>query len=87
LAAHILDEFRRISRKMPPDLDEEEVSLTPREKEVLSHVAIGETDKEIAETLSISIYTVKSHIRNILSKLQVENRRQAAYLAKDKGWV
>ncbi|MGD2156056.1 MAG: response regulator transcription factor [Anaerolineales bacterium] len=87
LAGHVLEEFRRVSRKIPPELDEESVSLTTREKDVLSLVAAGRTDKEIAENLTISIHTVKSHMRNILAKLHVENRRQAAQLAKHKGWV
>jgi DNA-binding NarL/FixJ family response regulator len=87
LAGHVLEEFRRVSRQIPPDLNGDIVSLTRREKEVLSYVAAGSTDKEIAEELTISLHTVKSHIRNILAKMHVENRRQAARLAKHKGWV
>lgn len=87
LAGHLLEEFRRVSRQIPPELNEDFVSLTRREKEVLSYVAAGRTDKEIADQLTISLHTVKSHMRNILAKLQVENRRQAARLAKHKGWV
>jgi DNA-binding NarL/FixJ family response regulator len=85
LAGRMLEEFRRLSKLAPVDLDDEMVSLTPREQEVLGLVATGATDKEIAEELTISLHTVKSHMRNILSKLQVNSRREAAYLAKQKG--
>ncbi len=85
LAGRMLEEFRRLSKIAPVDQDEEIVSLTAREQEVLSFVATGATDKEIAEKLYISLHTVKSHMRNILSKLQVNSRREAARLAKHKG--
>ncbi len=54
------------------------VRLSPREKEVLDLVAGGMTDREIAERLCISESTVRSHIHNILDKLQLTNRVQAA---------
>jgi len=52
---------------------------------VLSLVATGATDKEVAEKLVISLNTVKTHMRNILSKLHVSSRREAAKAAQDKG--
>jgi DNA-binding NarL/FixJ family response regulator len=58
--------------------------LTDREQEVLSLISAGLADKEIARTLSISLYTVKAHVRNILSKLHVNNRREAARLARNR---
>ena len=51
--------------------------LTTREFEVLRHLALGATNKHIADTLDISEETVKSHVGNVLSKLQVDNRAQA----------
>jgi DNA-binding NarL/FixJ family response regulator len=84
LAGRMLEEFRRMSYQMPAD-DSEILDLTPREQEVLSLVAQGKADKEIAIELSISVNTVKSHLRNLLSKLQVSSRREAARLAKNKG--
>lgn len=86
LAGRMLEEFRRLSRQVP-DEPIEEHSLTARELEVLNLVAQGYADKEIAAELSISLYTVKSHLRNILAKLQVGNRKEAARLAKHKGLV
>jgi DNA-binding NarL/FixJ family response regulator len=84
LAGRMLEEFRRMSYQVPPEADELE-DLTPREQEVLSLVALGKADKEIAANLSISVNTVKSHLRNLLAKLQVSSRREAARLAKNKG--
>ncbi len=85
LAGRMLEEFRRLSRLEPTESSEETVDLTQREQEVLGLVSEGLTDKEISVELSISLYTVKSHLRNILSKLQVSSRREAARLAKSKG--
>ncbi len=56
-------------------------NLTPREREVLSLIVGGRTNKEIAEQLVISPGTVRMHISNIFSKLQVSNRTEAATLA------
>ena len=86
LAGRMLEEFRRLSQYEPQEADDADIDmLTLREKEVLSLVAQGHSDKEIAAMLSISLHTVKSHLRNILAKLQVNSRREAARLARSKG--
>ncbi len=86
LAARVLAEFRRLSRGgIPPQ--EDESALTEREQQVLLQAAQGKSDKEIAETLAISVNTVKTHMRNILAKLHVRTRREAARVAKSKGLV
>ncbi|GBD11801.1 Transcriptional regulatory protein LiaR [bacterium HR23] len=87
LAGRMLEEFRRLSRQASADAVDESVTLTQREQEVLSLVAQGATDKEIAEALSISLHTVKSHMRNILAKLHVSKRYEAARYARDRGLV
>lgn len=84
LAGQMLDEFRRLSRIAPRQKDDL-AQLSPRELEVLNLVAEGKSDKEIAQLLSLSINTIKTHLRNILSKLQVGNRKEAARVAKTKG--
>jgi DNA-binding NarL/FixJ family response regulator len=59
--------------------------LTSRETEVLSLIARGATNKEIAVTLSISHNTVRAHARSVMQKLRVANRIQAAAVATHAG--
>ena len=86
LAGHLLTEFARLSQRpagvaaSPAEAD----VLTAREQEVLDLIATGATDKVIAEKLSLSLHTVKSHVRNILSKTHAVNRRHAAKLTTRK---
>jgi DNA-binding NarL/FixJ family response regulator len=68
-----------------PAVPDEADPLSPRELDVLAHVALGLSDKEIAHALCLSVHTVKTHLRNILAKLHVSGRREAARLAKQKG--
>jgi two-component system, NarL family, response regulator LiaR len=74
VAARLLQEIRH--REHPPFQD-----LTPRELEVLTHLARGRSNQEIARALVISEPTVRTHIANILSKLQLADRTQAAIYA------
>ena len=55
----------------------EETTLTPREQEILTELSKGYRDKEIADRLSISIPTVRTHIRHIYERLQVRSRAEA----------
>lgn len=59
--------------------------LTSRERQVLDLIAIGCRDKDIAKKLSIAESTAKNHVKNILSKLDAENRTQAVNIAKELG--
>jgi DNA-binding NarL/FixJ family response regulator len=61
--------------------------LTPRETEVLRQIALGRSNKEIANVLAIGDETVKTHVGNVLAKLQVENRAQAVVQALKRGLV
>lgn len=67
--------------------DNHEETLTERELAVLQLVAGGASNPQIAEELVISVNTVKTHLRNILDKLQLENRTQAATYAIRNGLV
>ena len=59
--------------------------LTERERDVLRLIADGLSNQEIADTLHIGIKTVKTHVSNILDKLQVKDRTQAAVYAHRHG--
>jgi PAS domain S-box-containing protein len=59
--------------------------LSKREKEIIKLIAIGKTDKEIAEDLFISPATVKTHRHNIIEKLQVKNKAAIAQFATESG--
>ncbi len=84
MAPKILQEFARLSNESNFDSAAEP---TPREKEVLVLVAKGATNKEIAATLSIAENTVKNHLRNIMEKLHLQNRAEAAAFAVRAGLV
>ena len=60
-------------------------SLTPRELEVLHYLSDGNSNRRIAEELVISENTVKIHVHNILDKLELRNRREAASYARQHG--
>lgn len=61
--------------------------LTSREQEILSLVAQGNSNKEIAHLLTISEYTVKNHLKNIMQKLHVTNRVQLTRFAYEQGFI
>jgi NarL family two-component system response regulator LiaR len=61
--------------------------LTEREREVLTLIAAGQSNQEIADNLHIGIKTVKTHVSNILGKLEVSDRTQAAVYAHRHGLV
>jgi DNA-binding NarL/FixJ family response regulator len=81
LAGRMLEEFRRMGQGRPSTPPDEPVALTPREQQVLGLAAGGATDREIAGELSISLHTAKSHMRNILAKLQLTGHHEAAQYA------
>jgi DNA-binding NarL/FixJ family response regulator len=86
MAARILEEFQR--GQAPADTHAESLrDLTARELEVLELVADRLSNKEIAARLVISEHTVKNHLKNILSKLHLRSRRQAADYGVARGWV
>jgi len=85
MAGRILREFARVGTEGPPP--DSTRSLTPREREVLQLVTKGMTNKEIGVQLHIAENTVKNHLRNILEKLHLQNRAQAAAHAVREGLV
>lgn len=82
IATRMLEEFRRQDEPAEP-----EAELTTRELEVLELVAARLSNKEIATQLFISEHTVKNHIKNVLGKLHLRSRRQAAEYGMARGWI
>jgi DNA-binding NarL/FixJ family response regulator len=82
-------ELKRIAAamKVKQVVDDDDVPLTQRETQVLRHVALGLSNKEIGRSLEISVETVKEHVQNILRKIAVSDRTQAAVWAVRKGLV
>jgi DNA-binding NarL/FixJ family response regulator len=74
-----------VAQKLTEHMGDEPIS--PRELEVLSLMAAGKRNKEIAGDLSIAEDTVKMHVRNILSKLQVNDRTEAVTIALRRGII
>jgi len=82
------DELRRVTGAATPRLTADvDVPLTRRENEVLRQLAMGLTNKKIAQALEISYETVKEHVQHILRKIGVSDRTQAAVWAVRKGLV
>ena len=84
LAGFVLDAFARDSTGPDPDeLDQ----LTPREREVLRHIARGYMYKEIAQRLGISVKTVEAHVSAVLRKLQLASRHELSRWAVQRKLV
>ena len=77
----------KISMRRRRDQSEEHLPLTHREMQVLRHVAMGLSNREVAKSLDISVETVKEHVQNILRKLDVNDRTQAAVWAVKRSLV
>lgn len=81
LAGFVLDAFASIA---PKDVDPELDRLTDREQEVLRLIALGNTYKEIASRVSVSVKTVERHVSAVLRKLQLSNRHELARWATER---
>ena len=85
MASKLLDEFSAMIKKEEQKEEVPAPRLTPREMEVLEHVAQGMNNREIAKALFISENTVKNHVRNILEKLHLHSRMEAVvYAVREK---
>lgn len=81
LAAGLLHDLTTKTKRTPPDTNPLN-ELTPREQQILECVASGMSNKEVGRTLELTEKTVKHYMSNILQKLQVKNRVEAALLAQ-----
>ncbi|MDP9021569.1 MAG: response regulator transcription factor [Actinomycetota bacterium] len=85
MASKLLDEFAAMVKKEEEKQQVPAPRLTPREMEVLQHVAQGMNNRQIAKALFISENTVKNHVRNILEKLHLHSRMEAVvYAVREK---
>jgi DNA-binding NarL/FixJ family response regulator len=88
IAAHLVRRLRETNPiERPAVADDESADLTSREVQILQLVAEGKENSQIAGELYISPKTVKNHVANILGKLAIENRVQAAVFAVRAGIV
>jgi DNA-binding NarL/FixJ family response regulator len=81
IARRILHEFHTTP------VPSKQSNLTQREQEILTWVAQGYSNKEIARQCLISEYTVKNHLKNIMQKLHLNNRVQLTRYAYEQGWM
>jgi DNA-binding NarL/FixJ family response regulator len=79
--------FARVAATSQAKPEQRAVPLTGRELEVLGYIAVGYSNRSIAEALVIEVRTVKHHVHNILSKLKLSSRADAARYAVEKGWL
>jgi two-component system response regulator DegU len=86
VADHVLKQFREIA-SMGLDIEKVAAPLTNREIQILSHIANGSTNKQVAHTLGISEQTIKNHVSAILRKLNANDRAHAVALAIHNQWV
>jgi DNA-binding NarL/FixJ family response regulator len=84
LAGFVLDAFRG---ELPDVVDPELDQLTPRERDVLRHIARGFTYKEVAARLNVSVKTVETHVSSVLRKLQLSTRYELSRWAADRRMV
>ena len=84
MTKRIIEEFSRLGQPLNLELSALQ-KLTARELEVLRHIGMGGSNRAIAARLVISENTVKVHVRNILEKLKLKNRSQAASIARARG--
>lgn len=87
IAAKLVAEFARMEETPTPQAQQLVEPLSGRELEILALVAEGASNKEIAARLFIAEGTVKNHVTNILSKMGVRDRTQAALKAREMGLI
>lgn len=78
--------LRQLVELVNPQAMHDELKLTPRELEILTHLAGGRSNSEIAKNCWISHNTVKFHLKNLFKKLGVRDRGQAMMIARAMHW-
>jgi two-component system nitrate/nitrite response regulator NarL len=86
-ASRLLQQYAELSRGHDEEARNHDAKVTSREREILRLLVHGATNRDISQQLGIAENTVKVHLRNILEKLQLRNRQQAAAFAISSGLV
>jgi DNA-binding NarL/FixJ family response regulator len=86
-ASRLLQQYAELSRGHDDEARSHDAKVTSREREILRLLVHGATNRDISQQLGIAENTVKVHLRNILEKLQLRNRQQAAAFAISSGLV
>jgi DNA-binding NarL/FixJ family response regulator len=87
VTGRVVAAFARLMESGGPQAEALVLPLSPRERGILSLLATGASNKEIADRLCLAEGTVKNHVTNILNKLEVRDRTQAALRARQLGLV
>ena len=87
IAAKVVAEFARLTTKRSPPAQALIDPLSDREQEILALIATGATNREIGNQLFLAEGTVKNHVTNVLGKLGVRDRTQAALKAREMGLI
>jgi DNA-binding NarL/FixJ family response regulator len=87
VAEHVLRQFQNMHSNDRKSVEAIVAPLTSRETQILSYIADGNSNKQIAYLLQISEQTIKNHVSNILRKLNANDRAHAVFLAICHGWI
>ncbi len=87
IVRRLLDHFHIVQQPTASEVEEEYAQLSPREREVLVHLARGIRIADIGVGIGISRHTVSDHVKNIYRKLNITSRAEAALQAKNMGLV
>jgi two-component system nitrate/nitrite response regulator NarL len=85
MTGKLVQELRQPKETAAPATEAEREKLSPREKEIITLLAKGASNKEVARALNVAESTVKIHVQNILKKLNLSSRVQAAVYAVEHG--
>jgi DNA-binding NarL/FixJ family response regulator len=87
IAYYMFSRLSELARQYRGTAAIESMPLTSREIEILQLIADGWSNKQIASHLSLSLFTVKNHVHNILGKLKVQHRSEAVEQAYERRWI
>lgn len=84
IVASLFSRIAELVSERRPRIPQSIIKLTARELDIINEIAVGLSNKEIAQRLSIEPQTVKNHIHNILDKLQLHSRQEAVHYARER---